>query len=214
MFSDGNIHTESFWEKTWNWIVSIQDIIYAVIAFIVMVILILAVVYTVRKIYRHWKRENSEWVKSQKYFSTDNIDDYIYSNERVTNHEKYLSLTFDQFHTYYSLHPERYDLEPGTVLVYDDEYLKDDSNKYKYKYRIIFKKKDYKKYRRWIRKSTNGMHDPECIGYTSEYLESVESDIREIRQKEAACLKEASSTMQQVMANLRGGNPNEGGRSQ
>lgn len=175
-------------KEPFNWIPIL--IISISLAFII--ILIIAAV----KFYKYHNKKYEKYNDTKKLRKKDYNDEYY----------KIICMGFKQFHDYYSLNPDRYKLETARVMVYTDDYL----NKVEglpwsktYSHCIIFKRKDYKKYRDWIEKSTNGMQDPRAVTDTLGFLKVVESDIKAIREREAASVNEAQKTMQEVMGRLK-----------
>lgn len=174
-------------KEPFNWI----PLIYIGLA--ALAIIILGVLIFVIK--RHYKKKYYKYNETKELRKNPNNSQYF----------KVICMEFKQFHDYYSLNPERYKLEYAQVMVYSDAKLKGEEVSWnrEYSYCIIFKFKDYKRYREWIEKSTNGMVDPKAVTDTLGFLKVVESDIQAIREREAVSVNEAQKTMQEVMGRLK-----------
>lgn len=161
----------------------------------VIALLIIGLICAIVGIRKHIKHKYFQYFETRKLRKKNNNDEFY----------KIVCMGFKQFHDYYSINPERYHLSHAKVMVYSDEYLNGETERYgdTYSYCIIFKFKDYKKYRNWIEKFTNGMSDPSAVTDTLNFLKVVESDIQAIREKEAISVNEAQKTMQEVMGRLK-----------
>ena len=175
-------------KEPFNWIPVI-----IIIACIAIVVIMIIDIIIIRK---HYKKKYCDYNETKKM------------RKAKSNNESYkvICMGFKQFHDYYSLNPERYKLDHAKVMVYTDDYLNEVPGlpwSKTYSHCIIFKLKDYKKYREWIEKSTNGMQDPRAVTDTLGFLEVVESDIKRIREREAIAVNEAQKTMQEVTTRLK-----------
>lgn len=161
------------------------------------IIFILAALFIFFKMKKRFEEEHHEWIESQKFLDSHKNVDYF----------DYISMTFKQFHEYYSLNPDRYQLEYATVRVKNLDFNYEDVGnrnwKEEYTHMIVFNWKDYKKYRAWVKRVTNGMEDPQSVGHMLRYLDYVQADIDAIRAKEAEALEASQKAMENFNEQLK-----------
>lgn len=141
-----------------------------------------------------FKKDNAEWINTRKYMKS-------HSNGKFS--EKYIAMPFKQFHEYYSLNPERYELKYASVIVRNLEHEQEEAKEHRHlretSHIIIFSYKEYRKYRNWVEKVTNGMEDSTAVSSTLEYLNIVQKDIEAIRAKESEALESSQEAMKSFM---------------
>lgn len=168
-----------------------EIIIWIVYVAVIAVIITAIITHRVKFVKSH-----EEWLKTQD----------IMKKKSISSAMEYICMPFKQFHEYYSLNPERYQLEYAKVLVkgnYKDSDTGATRLTHGHECTIIFNLKDYHKYRAWIEKATNGMQDPRAVEDTMKFLELVQSDIQTIRDREAKAVNESQKTMQEVMGRIK-----------